>query len=121
MACCSSYTVADGRRPIPPSLVRPDIAEYHIISGLGFLHILTNQAFKNAGYYANVHYNHLMWVLLSFVYPALVVLSMFSAVLRYARSVKRERDEVFEQELYVQKKNSLHAIGGDSEDEDLEA
>ena len=119
-SCKRKYTVADGRPTIPPSAVKFDISEYHVISGIAFAQIILDQALINLKYPFNPDYEGFRWALFSIVYPVMSVLGMFSAVVRYARNVKIERDEVFEQELYVQKKNSLHAIGGDSDDEDIE-
>ena len=129
---------SDGRRrpAIPPSSVRFNLIEYQVLSIVGFQQLLLfcwiKQGNKSDFYDErsiggfptrladDCVENQFTDVLYLGIYPTLIVLSLFSAVLRYARNVKKERDEVFEQELYVQKKNNLHTIGGDSDDEELD-
>jgi len=131
--CAKKYTVADGRPAIPPSSVQFNLIEYQVLSIVGFQQLLLFCWIKQ-GYKSNFYSersiphrladdcveNQFTDVLYLGIYPTLIILSLFSAVLRYARNVKKERDEVFEQELYVQKKNNLHTIGGDSDDDELE-
>jgi len=69
------------------------------------------------GYYYSCTGVHRRNALL-FVYPLLIFVSLIRTVHCYVKDLREERDELAEQALYLTKvDNSLHVIGGDSEED----